>query len=541
MTAQIEPTVTNSVASDQGRAWIDRIDAWCERFGDWLNPILVKETRQALKSRQFVVTFSVLLFAAFAWTIIGSLSMMPQIYTTPSAPRMLIGYYIVLAIPMLLVVPLAAYRSLEGEIDDGTLELLSITTMLPWQIVLGKLASASLQMVLYFVALFPCVAYAYTLRGVDLPTTLIIIGLLIAAGLILTVVAIFFAPLSRGRTGRIGTLLAVLMILLAAEWGIGAMVVSMIWYGNSLTTEWVVFITSAVLLIGMALCNLLLTATATQLTPESENRSTRIRLAVLILSAVLVGLAGYGHATFGTESMGIHGIFMVTLFGLWLLCGSMMAAESSVMTPRIRRELPESFAARLFLTWLTPGPGTGLVFASTCLVVLAGCSMAGIYYSLITMQQIGGFASVMWSTSLQFHVLAVSYVIALLCAVRFIVAIVRIKNHPPVQIGIAASIAIAVVVALIPYSIGLHWNDYRSYSYSWWQLPNWAWTINQSMSRSLVRGEEYVIAAVAACMFVASLLSMPWVVLPRRTATPRRVTEEREQRKNVHQLAEASG
>ena len=125
---------------------------------------MVKETRQALKSRQFVITFSVLLFAALGWTIVGSLSMMPQIYNTPSAPRMLIGYYIVLAIPMLLVVPLAAYRSLEGEIDDGTLELLSITTLSPWQIVLGKLASAMLQMLLYFVALFPCVAHPFQLR-----------------------------------------------------------------------------------------------------------------------------------------------------------------------------------------------------------------------------------------------------------------------------------------------------------------------------------------------------------------------------------------
>ncbi|MCP4940700.1 MAG: ABC transporter permease, partial [Planctomycetaceae bacterium] len=145
---------------------IERVDAWCEKWGDWCNPILVKETRQALKSRQFVITFSLLLFAALSWTIIGTVSLMPGIYDTPSAPRMLLGYYFVLALPMLLVVPLAAYRSLEGEIDDGTLELLSITALSPKQIVLGKLASAMLQMLLYFVVLFPCVSYAYTLRGV---------------------------------------------------------------------------------------------------------------------------------------------------------------------------------------------------------------------------------------------------------------------------------------------------------------------------------------------------------------------------------------
>ena len=37
---------------------MDHVDAWCDKWSDRLNPILVKETRQALKSRQFVVTFS---------------------------------------------------------------------------------------------------------------------------------------------------------------------------------------------------------------------------------------------------------------------------------------------------------------------------------------------------------------------------------------------------------------------------------------------------------------------------------------------------
>src|SRR5690606_14422398 len=151
------------------------------------------------KSRQFVATFGLLLFASLAWTIVGSMLQMPQIYYMPSAPRMLIGYYLVLAVPMLLVVPLAAYRSLESEVDDGTLELLSVTALSPRQIVSGKLASAALQMLLYFIALFPCVAYAYTLRGVDLPTLALLMGMLIVAGLGLTIVALFFAPVTPGR------------------------------------------------------------------------------------------------------------------------------------------------------------------------------------------------------------------------------------------------------------------------------------------------------------------------------------------------------
>ena len=36
-----------------------------ERGSDWLNPILVKETRQSLKSRQFVATFLLMLVASW--------------------------------------------------------------------------------------------------------------------------------------------------------------------------------------------------------------------------------------------------------------------------------------------------------------------------------------------------------------------------------------------------------------------------------------------------------------------------------------------
>ena len=48
--------------------YIDRI---VDQFSDWCSPILVKETRQALKSRQFFWTFFLLLAAIALWTMIG--------------------------------------------------------------------------------------------------------------------------------------------------------------------------------------------------------------------------------------------------------------------------------------------------------------------------------------------------------------------------------------------------------------------------------------------------------------------------------------
>ncbi len=330
----IPATETNEKPNDSIiLRWLESVDRICERTGDAINPILVKEARQALKSRQFIITFSALLLAALGWTIIGSLSMMPQIYTSPSAPRMLIGYYFVLAVPMLLVVPMAAYRSLESEIEDGTLELLSISTLSPWQIVLGKLASAMLQMALYFVALFPCVAYAYNLRGVDLPTTFMILGILLVTALMLTIASLFMAAISSSRSGRITSLFVIAATLLVTQWSLGSVVVSLITRGNPLSREELVFALTASVTISVSLGLLLLTTTAAQLTPESENRSTKIRLAMLLIGAVLIGLDVLAFQTLGRDAFDVDldliGRNRDTLDNRWQHHGSRIAYSNA--------------------------------------------------------------------------------------------------------------------------------------------------------------------------------------------------------------------
>ncbi len=341
-----------------------RIDRWAAAASDWFNPILIKETRQALKSRQFLVTFSAILVASLGWTIAGSLSMMPQIYSQPSAARMLIGYYVVLAIPMMLVVPLAAYRSLEVEIDDGTLELLSISALSSWQIVLGKLASAVLQMLLYLVVLLPCVAYAYTLRGVDLPAVALMVAIVVAAASTVTVFALALAPVSRGRGGRIATLLVVLGTLLLVEYLIGYTVVILINEGNPLPGIWTAYAVAAATLVCGSGSYLLLTTTAALLTPESENRSTPVRIAMLIFTLTALGMAAFAIEAGQPEdrqsqdfAAGGLLISLTVLAVVWTYGGSLLVAESDQLTPRVTRTLPATMAGRAILTFPDPRAG----------------------------------------------------------------------------------------------------------------------------------------------------------------------------------------
>ena len=538
MTAVVPPSnstqqdVTDDAVSG-AELRLERLDAWCEKWGDWCNPILVKETRQALKSRQFVITFSLLLFAALSWTIIGTFSLMPAIYETPSAPRMMLGYYFVLALPMLLVVPLAAYRSLEGEIDDGTLELLSITTLSPKQVVWGKLASAMLQMLLYFVVLFPCVSYAYTLRGVDFPTTVVLLGMLILAGIMMTIVALFFAPLSRSRTGRVTMLLVVIMLLAVAEWLLGLAAVEMItsdaswwsWEDSVLYENSVLYLGGLVLLVAPAVGYLLLTVTAAQLTPVIDNRSTKIRFALLLVNAAVVAwvtLASTERQTY--TALGLMWCAGMGLILLWGLASSMLVSESAVLTPRVQRGLPQSFLARATLTWLAPGPATGLVFATLNVWLLVGLMRAGVSYFFgdgntfnVREEQI----------LLQFGFAVASYLTFFLVLVYGLMRLLRRKNNPRVEVGLAAFVVVAVFASLGPYGIQLYLNDFLDFPYSYWQATNWVWTLY-----SVADGVDCYpvitgIGVIGALGVLGIMCLNPAIVRPRRIATPKRVLEER--------------
>ena len=46
----------------------------------------------------------------------------------------------------------------------------------------------------------------------------------------------------------------------------------------------------------------------------------------------------------------------------WQVSGVFLTGESPELSPRVKRELPQSALGRMFLTWFAPGPGTGYMF-----------------------------------------------------------------------------------------------------------------------------------------------------------------------------------
>jgi ABC-type transport system involved in cytochrome c biogenesis permease component len=518
MTAEIAmaaPEVTT------GPKWLRRVDSLTIRVGDWFNPILIKEARQALKSKQFVLTFSLLLVAAWGWTAVAILMLMPGIYYKPSGTTLLWGYYLVLAVPMLLVVPLAAHRSLASEVDDGTLDLLSVTNLSPMQIITGKLASAALQIMLYFVALFPCVAFSYLLRGVDLLTIVGVLGLAIGAAAILTIAGLFFASLATGRSGQLGMMVMMLIIVGVSQFAIAGTAFSMINYGFS--EDWKDFAIAAFFfaMYVVTFCYLLLRAAAAQLSPPSENRSTSIRIALIIHQCAVFAMVAYLLMAYGVDDDPVY-FAICYMAGFWMLCGTLMVGETDVLTPRIRRDLPSSFLARSLLTWLTPGSGTGLIFAVSSF--LGFC--CALYFAILFAETGGAGARMVAVDPRPLIVTLAGYMMMLLALTRWFMKLLRRRANPSASVALAVLAIVAGFIALIPYGIELHLNDYNRINWSPLQITNWAWTLGLALDNRLDPGAPYLIFSIGGILWIASLVTLGAVVLPLRVETPQRVLEQ---------------
>lgn len=509
--------------------YLQKFDRWCDSVGDRINPILVKETRQALQSRQFLLTFSLILLAAVGWTIGGSLSLMPNIYYQPSAPRMMLGFYLVLALPMILVVPVAAFRSMESEMEDGTMELLSISVLSPWQIVLGKLGSALLQMMLYLLILFPCMAYAYTLRGVELSLVLGLISSLFLGALQLTVLGIFLATVARSRALRTLNLLVLVATVFGSAWGFSISAFEFLFYGFTASAEELAF--AAYASIGGVAVNsiLLLTVAAALLKPESENRSTSIRLALLAMTGFTISTSVIGVYQFRTDpeiALVSYAVGTLFLTALWTVAGAMIVAEGNHMTARIRRELPSSFAGRLSLTWLTPGPTSGLVFVTSVIWLLAGLNYLGMSWIEENVRGLSMGGSASWMIA-RISVLVASYIICGLVLSRGLMYLIRLSHNPRPMFGIAMLAIVAIFSSLIPYSLQLHFNEYRQINYdATWQKTNWIFTMMYAANDRLVTSDVILsITAAAVSGTIIAWAAAARLTRPRKIATPENVLE----------------
>jgi len=139
-------------------------------FPTWLPPMLVKELRQGLRTRGFVgavVVFQFLMAILMIGAVVGSDAMAPG--TRATTVSVINGFFwTLLTVQLLLITPGRALASLQSEVDARSLDLLMLTRLTAWRIVVGKWSSLVAQAALLLVAMLPYCVVRYFAGSVDL-------------------------------------------------------------------------------------------------------------------------------------------------------------------------------------------------------------------------------------------------------------------------------------------------------------------------------------------------------------------------------------
>ena len=460
-----------------GRAF----EAALERASEWLNPILVKEARQALKSRQFVVTFTLLLVFGWGWSLAGVAMLSQAAYYAPGGRFMLTGYFLILAVRLIVIVPFSAFRSLASEREDGTFELLSITTLRARQIISGKLGSSIVQMAVYYSALAPCIAFTYLLRGIDVLTIGLMLFYTFLVSVILSQFGLLVATITRSPHWQV--LLSVLLILFLAWCDLMASIflVQVIYATGSVEFDnfyfWITQV--AVLMFYASFVALLLFAAAAQISFASDNRSTKLRVIMLAQHLLWIGWMTYAWIESKEEEVLYFVAPIAAVY--WFVAGSLLSGEAAQLSPRVKRSLPQSFFGRALFTWLNPGSGTGYTFA-----VLNMWSLVAVVGCMGIVAEVGGnLGSGKFSKLFTSDLLCASYLTAYVGVGRLLVVFIRQRVATGLILPLLINVVLAMLGVFVPLVASGWLHGFSSLDYDELQVTNWAWTVTESLDDSI--------------------------------------------------------
>lgn len=531
MSAEAEPIAVDVARKPAISRWWGAVDQALTWAGDRLNPILVKETRQALKSKQFAITFGLLLVCGWVWSILGVAYGGPEIYYSARGPDMFFGYYLILSFPLLVIVPYGAFRSLAGEQEDRTYELLSITALGPRQIIRGKLGSAVLQMLVYLSAISPCLAFTYMLRGIDFPTILFILFWTALGSLGLAVIGLLAGTVTSEKHWQVVlsvVLIAGLLFTFFMSWPMVGAVLSGLDFAFTHSEFWQA--NAAILTAYASFFMLVFYASAAQITFASDNRSTRLRVTMAAQQLLFIGWVTWFWITAAHGDDEVIYACVSMLLAYWFAMGVFLTGESPELSPRVKRSLPQSFLGRAFLTWFNPGPGTGYVFVFCNLAAALAVLVAGV--AAIDASGFVGLSQwrpVETGQLLAFTGLGIGYIMLYLGLGLLAVRLLRRLTYVGLMLSLVVHPLLVLTGIFVPLVI--YWmSDLRYMDYSLLHVTNPFWSMAEMVDRRRIDGEmtALLILVLGGAAIVAAL-NLPGIVRELRhvrIAKPQRVAAE---------------
>ncbi len=385
---------------------MSRIERLAGRLDDALNPIVVKELRQAVRGRflagilMFLLVLQLLTLGIFLLTkgistidLVGGQSYGEEVF------GILAG---ILFFAAVFCVPVYAAVRIYSERSGDQMALFFVSTLAPHRIVGGKLASNLALSLLLFSACLPYLSFTYYLRGIDLPSIFVALGVGLLASAAAIQGAIFLASLPVSRVLRIliglGGLGGLMMLFMSSlgfafalsDAGVGSRLGSWEFWGPALTV-----LGSFALIFGLAFF-----LSVAMITHAAANRALPVRLYALGAWLASGGVVGYLCFARGARDAVESWLYMAFLGLAFSLLPAICARDCPSV--RVRDQVPESPAARLPAFFLFSGSGGGVAWSVVMIVLTA---VAGEIFD----RQLGGVLGESRGQLLGFCAYAVAY------------------------------------------------------------------------------------------------------------------------------------
>lgn len=423
-----------------------------------MNPIVIKELRQSVRSR--VVAGAFLLFLIIELFGVGITLM------SSTAAGHSINYYsgrnifhflyIALSTTCILFIPVYTSIRLMLERWDNNLDLMYITTIKPQAVIRGKLLASMVITTLMFSAAAPFMAFSYILRGIDIPSILVALVFVFICVVMITQIMIFMACLPTSKAFKI---LLGLMSIVGLFWSLTLVNIA----GWALIQEGVGSkfndLDFWIMVCGTALSVILTTGMMQRIavafiSPPASNRSLPVRLYATIVW-IITGFCVLGLAVYNKESdiMMAWLIPSVIILCIAVICG---VSENSVLSARVRRSIPENPIKRRIAFFFYNGPAGAIFWAST----LALLTIVLVPISVFFMD--GDSADILDTVFVMLCLFA--YIMAYSLSALFLWRKLLYRRFLPITIGVITLIMIflgtvlPVVITLITKSGPMNWN-----------------------------------------------------------------------------------
>ena len=338
------------------------------QLSERLNPIVVKEVRQGLRTRVFWIFFGLMLLACVCISLIAWAT--AQEVGFDAGKNFFIAFFVCLAIVQFFIIPYTAYRSMAREREDDTWVLLTLTGLGPRRILRGKLSSFIVQGALYGSAAGPFLLFCYYLNGIDLPTIVLAVAAAVTWQLFLTAVCVSMATLAESKLVR-GVIHFLTLGILLQGTGMGiASTVSMM---DGLRDFWLKDAAPAVIcgvLFGLGSWGVLLyEAAAARMSLLTESYARGPRIAMLVQLLGMLGFFAWG--ALASNEPGVSAAGAVACSAQLMVVGLFVASDHDGMARSLWLKRPR-------FSLFKPGALRGFR-----LVVLGFAALTAVFMALV--------------------------------------------------------------------------------------------------------------------------------------------------------------